>query len=383
MPLEALLVSSNSGYWGLNVGDADADVLIIRNGDVKPSVGVRWNGLPCRSLSRPEVEKSRVQAGDVLLMTSGDCGVTAYVDDTPATVTCASNFIRILRFDKTLVNPKFAFHYLQTKAFRASLQPYIRGTTLQNLSTRQAFPTVCIPLPSLDEQCRITAILDQADALRAKRRQALAHVKDLTQSVFLGMFGHPVTNDRHWPVSPLGSLATTTSGGTPNRGESGNYGGPIPWVKSGELHTDLVRETEESLTHQGLAGSSAKLMPKGTVLVAMYGATAGAVSMLGVEAATNQAICSISPGSQLEREYLIATLRAMKSSLLSKRSGGAQPNLSQGVLRSLMIPTPPLDAQGVFGEQVHRIDRLKERMSSTEMDALFTSIQSRAFEGCL
>jgi type I restriction enzyme S subunit len=149
------------------------------------------------------------------------------------------------------------------------------------------------------------------------------------------MFGDPTENPNGWETAPLGDVANTTSGGTPTRDVAAYYGGQIPWVKSGELHSGVVTSTEECLTERGVAESSAKLMPPGTVLVAMYGATAGVVATLGVEAATNQAICCIQPSPRLNALYLVYVLRRLTPSLLAKRVGGAQPNLSHALFASL------------------------------------------------
>ena len=97
----------------------------------------------------------------------------------------------------------------------------------------------------------------------------------------------------HWKTVRLGDIAKTSSGGTPKRGTAAYYGGIIPWVKSGELGDSTVYETSETITDTGLKNSSAKLFPKGTLCIALYGATIGKLGVLGVDAATNQAVCGI------------------------------------------------------------------------------------------
>lgn len=256
------------------------------------------------------------------------------------------------------------------------------GANLPRLSPN-ALAEMRIPLPPLPEQRRIAEILDKADALRAKRRAALAQLDTLTQSIFLDMFGDPATNPKGWPREPLGQLAETTSGGTPSRDVEEYFGGPIPWVKSGELHEDVVMATEESLTDRGLVESSAKLMPVGTILVAMYGATVGAVALLGIEAATNQAVCCISPSERLMAAYLVFFLRWSTPALKGKRVGGAQPNLSQDLIRKLVVPVPPRELQEKFAERVAATAAAKgmDFQSLHEMNALFSSLQHRAFRG--
>ncbi len=151
------------------------------------------------------MQQSRVQTGDLLITTSGKCGTTAFVESQPdEQLSCSSNFVRVLRADTALLDPRYLFHYSRMSMFREGLRPYIRGTTLQNLSTRDAFAAVKVPLPSLGEQQRIAAILDQADALRARRRQALDHHEALQQAIFRDMFGDPGTNPRQLPTRSLG-----------------------------------------------------------------------------------------------------------------------------------------------------------------------------------
>ena len=181
----------------------------------------------------------------------------------------------------------------------------------------------------------------------------------------------------------LEDVAATASGGTPNRAIAEYFGGEVPWVKSGELHQSVVTFTEEMLTERGVAESSAKLMPVGTVLVAMYGATVGAVAVLGIKAATNQAICCIQPGKQLNVNYLVHLLRHLSPSLIAKRVGGAQPNLSQELLRKLRVPVPPQEVQCDFSRRVTAVQNLKaiHRTSMAELDVLFASLQYCAFRG--
>ena len=321
---------------------------------------------------------SVVPAGTVLLVTRTSVGKVAIAHHDVA----FSQDITALRPDSSRLHTGYLTHFLRTQ--QATLSREARGATIQGV-TREVVASLVIPLPPVSKQRRIAEVLDRADALRAKRREALALLDDLTQSIFLDMFGHPSAGDIRWPTAPLGEVARTTSGGTPSRAVRGNYGGQVPWVKSGELHGGVVMKTEEHLTERGLADSSAKLMPAGTVLVAMYGATAGVIARLGIPAATNQAICSIEVGSNLDPEFLRRTLKLPTLKLLSQRVGGAQPNLSQGAIRALRIPIPPVELQQKFAGWIRAAEMLSEQLGQhrTQLDCLFASLQQRAFAGQL
>ena len=152
----------------------------------------------------------------------------------------------------------------------------------------------------------------------------------------------------------------TTSGGTPSRKRKDYYNGTIPWVKSGELNDGYIVETAEHITVNGLKNSSAKLFPAKTLLIALYGATVGKTSILRIKASTNQAVCGITPGSELVTEYLHYYLIFQRPKLLSHRYGGAQPNISQQIIRNLEIDYPPLPEQKKIAHILSTVQRAIE-----------------------
>ena len=165
---------------------------------------------------------------------------------------------------------------------------------------------------------------------------------------------------KDWQWVRLGDICQTTSGGTPLRGTSGYYGGNIPWVKSGELNDGFVNSTEETITELGLQNSSAKLFPAGTLLIALYGATVGRLGILNMDAATNQAVCAIFTSDEIDKNYLFHYLLSKREELVDISFGGAQPNISQEIIRSIDIPLPPLD------EQRRIASRLNEQLAAVE-----------------
>jgi len=148
-----------------------------------------------------------------------------------------------------------------------------------------------------------------------------------------------------WIWTKLGEIFETTSGGTPSRKKLHYFGGSIPWLKSGELNNDIILTTEETITEEGLNNSSAKIIPKGTLLIALYGATAGKLGILGIDAAINQAICAIFNEYHLNLKYFYWYLSSYRNKLLNIRIGGAQPNLTQNMVKNVRIPLPPLSEQ--------------------------------------
>lgn len=149
-----------------------------------------------------------------------------------------------------------------------------------------------------------------------------------------------------FPMVQLDSICQTASGGTPNSSTREYYeNGTINWLKSGEVRQGFIYSAEQKITELGLKNSSAKIFPVDTVLVAMYGATAGQVGLLKVGSATNQAICGILPSDKILPKFLFYLLKGKKEFLITQSTGGAQPNISQKIIRNLQIPLPSLSIQ--------------------------------------
>ncbi|MDZ8173084.1 restriction endonuclease subunit S [Microbacterium xanthum] len=161
-----------------------------------------------------------------------------------------------------------------------------------------------------------------------------------------------------WQLRTIDSLCSrVTSGGTPARTRSDYYGGQIPWVKTGELLDALIVDTEEKITDLGLAESSAKLLPAGTVLMAMYGATVGALGMLGREATCNQASCAmIADPRRADARWLFYALLNDRSRIITRATGAAQQNLSAASVKQFTYLTPPLAEQQAIAEVLGALD---------------------------
>lgn len=149
-----------------------------------------------------------------------------------------------------------------------------------------------------------------------------------------------------WDIVRLGDVCDTTSGGTPLKSNEEFYvPAEIPWINSGEVRNGEIFKASKYISKLGLEKSSAKLIPANSVLVAMYGATAGQVGLLRFEATTNQAVCSILPSDKYNPKFLYYILSSKTENLIQMSVGGAQPNISQGIIKNIKIPLPPLEVQ--------------------------------------
>lgn len=255
--------------------------------------------------------------------------------------------------------PEFLFYYLMYYKWDKSNE-VVLGCTLNKKSISQSL----LSYPSsLAEQQRIVEILDagfaKIDALRANVTKSLQAAKDLFQSALKQEF-----NTHKWELSSIGTECKTGAGGTPNKMYKEYYeNGNIPWLRSGEVCTRNIYATEKFITQAGMENSSAKWFPSNTVVVAMYGATAGQVGILRIPSTTNQAICGIFPNEKYLPDFLYYVLLSQKDTLVAQATGNAQANISQIKIKNITIPIISLAEQTRI---VSRLDQLNERCKTLQ-----------------
>jgi type I restriction enzyme, S subunit len=173
-----------------------------------------------------------------------------------------------------------------------------------------------------------------------------------------------------FPRVKVEDFCRTGSGATPARDNPDYYGGNIPWIKSGELRETLISKSEEFVTQHALKSTALKLVPPGAILIAMYGATVGRVGLLGIEATTNQAVCHIVPDVKVaDTRYLYHFMQSHAGEFIRRGVGGAQPNISQGMVRETLVPLPPLEEQKRIAAILDQADALR-RLRARALDRL-------------
>ena len=208
-------------------------------------------------------------------------------------------------------------------------------------------------LPSLAEQKILADKLWAAYRLKESYKKLLAATDEMVKSQFIEMFGNA-------PKIKLEDYISTQSGGTPNTKKQEYYeGGDIPWLSSGEVNQGYIESTEKFITQKGLENSSAKWVPKDCVVIAMYGATAGKVGYIRIPLTTNQAVCSLLPCSEFNSIFLYYAVSQKSDWMISQCRGAAQPNISQGIIRSMELPLPPMEEQMKFVTIAEQADKSK------------------------
>jgi type I restriction enzyme S subunit len=169
----------------------------------------------------------------------------------------------------------------------------------------------------------------------------------------------------NWNRIPLAKLGSWGSGGTPTSSRRDYYqNGTIPWAVIGDMNNEVMTSTEARITEKALLESSSKLVPVGAILIAMYGASIGKIAITGIECCTNQAIAHCIVDTKIvSKEYFFIVAKSLKRHLIQEGKGAAQPNISQSVLKHLVIDLPPLDEQQKIVERVEALMQLCDRLN--------------------
>ena len=224
-----------------------------------------------------------------------------------------------------------------------------------------------IPEYPVEEQNSLVAQLEKIDILICIRQQQLSKLDELVKSRFVEMFGG-IHDSKMYPYKAVKELTEVISGGTPSRDVSEYWEeGTIPWVKTTELQNNIITEVEEYITEQGLNNSSAKIVPSGTILIAMYGQgkTRGMTAYLGIEACTNQACACILPSAKINQTFLWQFFILSYDNLRDMAKGGNQPNLNGNMIKNYPILCPPRELQEQFAAFVEQTDKSKYHGEST------------------
>lgn len=223
---------------------------------------------------------------------------------------------------------------------------------------------------------------------RGKKKEELT-LEEKLERALVPVEEQPYEVPENWCWTYLKDVAQWGSGGTPSRKNPAFYEGNILWVKTGELQEDYIYDTEEKISKEAIQKSSAKIFPVGTVLIAMYGATIGKTAILGVKAATNQACACAVCNDSLYNKYLFYYLRFQKDSFIKQGKGGAQPNISQDIIKKNYIPLPPKVEQQRIVEQIEslfaKLDEAKEKVQEViaSIDDNIEALLYKAFTGQL
>jgi len=328
-----------------------------------------------------ETNMKRVEPGTVLLsfkLSVGKVGIAQtpmYTNEAIARLPIRDNY-RVL--------PEYLYWALQSIDLTRTADRAAKGVTLNKAKLEE----VGIPVPPLPEQRRIAAILDQADALRAKRRTAIAQLDTLAQSIFLDMFGDPRLNPCNWQQQHLIDICTSVSD-IDHKMPSAVDGG-VPMISAKDLRDDgtIALDGAKQISEDDFARLSRKGRPRrGDIIYSRIG-TVGKARIVKTDARflASYSCCTIKPSpDHVDAVFLRQLLDS--PSTLAQAVGGVRaigvPDLGLGVIKQFVMIVPPLALQREFAQRHAALEGIRDHQtaSHSHLDQLFTSLQHRAFRG--
>jgi len=308
--------------------------------------------------------------------------------------TAIKNTIVIKSNNETKINLLFLYFFVNNENYwhkSGSGQPFISIGVAQKQK---------LPLPPLPEQQKMAAVLSAVQEAKEKTHAVIDATKALKKSMMKHLFTYgPVSPEEaanvplketeigkvpeDWEVVRLGDIAETYSGGTPRRDHKEYFEGKIGWLKSGELNDNYIYSTQELISEEGLRKSSAQYVESNTLLIALYGATAGKVGLAKRKFTINQAICAVRPNNKFWTEFYFYYFQTIRDKLLSMRFGCAQPNLNQQIVKNTILPLPPLHVQQKIASILSAIDEKIQAEEAKEkaLEDLFRSLLSNLMSG--
>ncbi|MFM2006099.1 MAG: hypothetical protein RLZZ09_1754 [Pseudomonadota bacterium] len=282
---------------------------------------------------------------------------------------------------KPQLDTRFLWHWLSH--IKPKLAEKGKGATFKQVN-KQDIDELEITLPPIPEQRRIAAILDKADALRDKRREALAQLDELTQSIFIEMFGDPVANPMGWPLSKLGDVGALDRGVSKHRPRNDPklLGGKYPLIQTGDVANcdGYIHTHSNTYSESGLKQS--KLWPVGTLCITIA-ANIAKTGILKIDACFPDSVVGFRTDSEATVEYVRVWLSFLQKKLEESAPESAQKNINLAILRDLEVPLPPIVKQHSFHEALRKRNTLRARLVANQyyLNSLFASLQHRAFRG--
>jgi len=289
---------------------------------------------------------------------------------------CLGRGVASLRAKEEKLDSRYLAYYMDSS--KTELTRLGTGSTF--LAIRKGdLENFKIPLPTLTKQKRIVTILDQADAIRKKRQQAIKELINLIPAIFYNIFGNPIIDSDAWPMVRVEQLGNIVTGSTPPGTSEGMYGGEIPFMTPGDLESSQL--CKRTLTEAGTKHS--RIVRSGSTLVCCIGATIGKTDIVSTLSAFNQQINAIEWNDKIDDFYGYYAMSLTRANVIKAAIKTTLPILKKSSFSLLKIPVPPIGLQQDFSKKVNEIQNveIQYKKSAAKANDLFNSLVQRAFKG--
>lgn len=279
---------------------------------------------------------------------------------------CIGRGLAALTVNKNSCIQKYLWYALSNKV--EELNSKGTGSTFKAINKKILAETE-IPLPSLDEQRKIAAVLDKVSDLIAKRRQQLDKLDELVQARFVEMFGDPISNPHKWELQSLSNICKDIyGGGTPSKSHPEYFEGSIPWVSPKDMKSDIIMDSIDHITEEAVENSSTKMVPKGAVLMVIRSGILKhtlPVAIAAVELTVNQDMKAFIVGENVTAKFLMYYFRTIEADVLSGVRSVTADNIDFKEFQKRMVILPPIELQNRFDAFVEQTEKTKTTISES------------------
>ena len=331
-----------------------------------------------------KISQYTISHEDIYISIAGSIGIAGIVPQHLCGANLTENAAKLAIKDKKKLDASYLVYYLNTlgqheirKQIKATSQPKLALFRIEKLK---------IPLPSLQQQRRIAAILDKADRIRRKREETIKLTEKLLLTQFLEMFGNPVTNPYGWELEKIGNLGKVITGNTPTRANSENYGDYIEWIKSDNITTPdhFITEAAEKLSFQGK--QIGRVVPSGSILVICIAGSANSIGRAALtdrEVTFNQQINAIVPKKDINPYFLYSHFFVAQYLVQAQSTNSMKGLVNKSKFSNIIFINPPQDKQQEFGNWFLKFHAWLNKLyqDAKLAEELFNSLTQRAFSG--
>ncbi len=354
----------------------DGDIPWIGPSDLKGQKLAEDSERKISELSLEDKKAFLYQPGTVLISTIGDIGKTAIVKKPVA----SNQQLTGVLVNEEIILPELFYYWIR---LNKRILENKANTSVLSMLNNKLIKRIKVVFPKdFEDQYKIVGRLNRIQELIDKRVDTIQLVDNYIRSVFLEMFGDPILDNKKFGKKPLSFFGTWRSGGTPPKSQIEYYSGSIPWYTSGELNQTFINDSNEKITDQAIAETSAQHVEVGSLLIGMYDTAALKTSITTVNASCNQAVAFAKLNNELcETTFIYFNIILSKEYYLNQRKGARQKNLNLTKIKNIEVLYPNIDHQRRFTKKFTSVESLKRNLNQSLgiLNVLFQATVQTAF----
>jgi type I restriction enzyme S subunit len=351
------LTTDGKGHYGINASAVEYSEDLptyLRITDITDDCRINKNGL--KSVDEENAEEYYLKENDIVFARTGNSTGRSYLYKKEDGEFVFAGFLIKFNLDEEKANPKFIELYTMTNKYENWVDSFATGSTRKNINAKM-YGNMKIKLPPRNMQDKIVNIINPLNTKIKNNNKMNKTLEEMAQAIYKNWFvdfesfqeEEFVYNKRlkkeipkSFNVSTIGKELRVELGGTPLRREEKYWeNGNINWIKSGKVNEFRITQPSEHITKEGLENSSTVLLPKGTVVLAITGATLGQVSKLEIESCANQSVVGVVESKKIPSEYIYLWLLHRINIIIQKQTGGAQQHINKTNVKNSLLLLPP------------------------------------------